>query len=310
MEERMQAALKERYMAATESFISKVKEDPNVIAVIISGSLAYDLLWEKSDIDMTLIIRDQQLKNDNYCIIEDGITINVFIMQRSRFKRGMERNLGGSFSQSYFANGQMVYTKDESLSDYFEDIKKIGEDDIALSALFIAGELITDCDKAKKWLTVRKDPLYAQYFLLRAAETIAHMELCLQGKPTSRQAIQKAMLINPEIIGLCYQEAMSHLMSDTEIEAVLEKLDAYLVDKMEIFKKPVVEFMGDGELKTMTIITKHFQKVGHFIIDIFDYLNEKGVIEKVSQTIRITPKSKMAVEEIGFIYIEPIRKGQ
>ena len=45
----LQAEIKERYLAAVDSFVDKVRDDPNVIAVIVCGSLAYDVVWEKSD---------------------------------------------------------------------------------------------------------------------------------------------------------------------------------------------------------------------------------------------------------------------
>ena len=93
MDEETQAELKKRYMAAVDSFIDKIRVDPNVIAAIVCGSLAYDVIWEKSDIDMTVIIRDQHLATNSYCIIEDGITINVWIAERSTFKREMEKNI-------------------------------------------------------------------------------------------------------------------------------------------------------------------------------------------------------------------------
>lgn len=303
MEDILQAELKERFTAAVDSFVSKVKDDPNVIAVIVCGSLAYDVVWEKSDIDMTVVVRDQVLKNTSYCIIEDGITINVYLMVRSDFKRGMERNIGGSFSQSYFSKGKIVYAKDDSLYDYFEDLKKLGSDDIALSAFYMACELVGIYDKCQKWLKARKDLLYTQYYILKAAEIIANMELCLNGEPSSRESIQKALAINPEMIKTFYQDAMSHHFDEEEIMKAIEKIDSYLEQHLDILKKPVIEFMSDEEIKTSTIISKHFHVESHFIINIFDYLADKGVIERVSQTIRITPKSKLAVEELGYIYI-------
>lgn len=303
MDNVLQAELKERFNAAVDSFVSKVKDDPNVIAVIVCGSVAYDVVWEKSDIDMTVVIRDQILKNTSYCIIEDSITINVYLMVRSEFKRGLERNIGGSFSQSYFSKGKVVYTTDDSLYEYFEDLKKLGSDDIALSSFYIACMLVGIYDKCQKWLKVRKDPIYAQYYLLKAAEIIANMELCLNGEPSSRESIQKALDINPEMISTFYQEAMSHHFSEEEIARAIEKIDKYLEQHLDILKKPVIEFMSDEQIKTSTLISKHFHMESHFIICMFEYLADKGVIEKVSQTIRITPKSKLAVEELGFLYI-------
>jgi predicted nucleotidyltransferase len=303
MDDLAQIKLKERFMAAVDSFVEKVKVDPNVIAVIVCGSLAYDVVWEKSDVDMTMIVRDQVLKNQSYCIIEDDITINVNLRLRSEFKRGLERSLGGSFTQSYYAKGKIVYTTDDSLYEYFEELKKVGSDDIALSAFYIACELISNYDKCQKWLIARKDPLYAQYYLLRAAEIIANMELCLKGEPSSRAAIQKALSMNPEAINPFYQDAMSHHLSEEEVMKAIDKIDNYLMQHIEIIKRPVIEFMGEEEIKTLTLISKHFGTEGHFIVNIFDYLAEKGIIEKVSQTIRITPKSSLSVEELGYIFI-------
>ncbi|WP_032123109.1 nucleotidyltransferase [Clostridium amazonitimonense] len=303
MDDILQAELKERFTSAVDSFVCKVKDDPNVIAIIVCGSLAYDMVWEKSDIDMTMVVRDQTLKTTSYCIIEDGITINVDLIVRSDFKRGLERNIGGSFSQSYFSKGKIVYTTDDSLYEYFEDLKNMGSDDIALSVFYKATMLLGIYEKCQKWLKVRKDPLYAQYFLLKAAEIIADMELCLNGEPASRESIQKALEINPDVITPFYQEAMSHHFSEEEILSAIENIDRYLEQHIDILKKPVIEFMSDEQIKTSTLIAKHFHVQGHFIVSIFDYLADKGVIEKVSQTIRLTPKSKLAVEELGYLYI-------
>ena len=303
MDDMKQTLLRERFYSAVKSFVAKIKDDPNLIAVIVSGSLAYDLIWEKSDIDMTVVVRDQNLKNDSYSIIEDGILINVGISTRSGFRRFVDRNIGGSFMQAYLAKGQIVYTTDESLKEFFEESKVLGSDDIALSAFFMGCELVGIYEKCQKWLTAREDPLYAQYYVLKAAEIIAHMELCLAGIPASRESIQKAVAANPQLMKTFYQDAMSHHFSPPEVQAAIEKIDQYLESKLDILKKPVIDFMNDNEIKTSTLIAKHFHSDIHFVHNMFDYLADKGIIERVSQTIRITPKSKLAVEELGYILI-------
>jgi hypothetical protein len=53
---------------------------------------------------MTLVVRDQQLKSDNLSIIEDGITFNIYLAPRSSFIRELEREIGGSFLQSFISN--------------------------------------------------------------------------------------------------------------------------------------------------------------------------------------------------------------
>lgn len=304
MERMEQELVRQRYLEATRSFIDKVKEDPNVVAVIVAGSLAYDQVWEKSDIDMTLIVRDQVLKNASYCIVEDDITINVYLIVRSDFKRYLDSLQGGSFGHSYLSRGQIMYCTDDSLVEYFDDFKHMGSDDQALSVFIIACELVHHCDKCRKWLTVKRDPLYAQFYLLKAADNVARMEVCLHGESPSREAILKAYTLNPDMITPFYQGAMSHHYSAEEIEAAIVKLEGYLVQHLDMIKKPVLEYMADGEMKTVTMITKYFHTDSHFITGIFDFLCEMGVIAKVSQTIRITPKSRKAVEELAYQYYQ------
>ena len=292
-----------RFIAAVDSFIEKLKTDPNILAVVVSGSLAYDVVWEKSDVDMTVVVRDQLLKTESYGIVEDGVTLNASLVTRSAFKRGLERNAGGSFSQAYYAKGKMVYTTDESLRDFFEEVKVIGEDDKALSMMIFANMLVGIFDKCRKWLTARRDPLYAQFFLLDAAEIIAGMELCLHGEPASRASIRKALELNPAVMRIFYQEPMTHHYTETEVETAISEMDAYLMRNLDIIKRPVLAFLADGELKTCTLIAKHFHLEPHFILGIFEYMSDKGVIEKASQTIRITPKGRQVFEEIGYLYL-------
>jgi len=298
-----QERLKERYLAAVDSFVQKVKGDPSVVAVIVCGSLAYDTIWEKSDIDMTVVIRDQIVKDSSYSVVEDGIVINVDLATRSDFLRQAGRSLGGSFFHSLFAKGMVTYSTDPSFIDTFEAAKFIGDDDIALSVFYAAGELVSVIEKAEKRYRVKRDLPGAQYFILTSAEIIARIELCIAGEPYSRRAIERVLELHPEVITPFYTDSMSGLLDETQIAERIEALKAYLSALVEVFEKPVLEFMADGEIKTVTVIAKHFQTESHFIVHLFEYLADHGVVERAGRTIRPTPRGKPAVEEIGYLYV-------
>ena len=46
-------------MEALASFVEKIEKDRYVIAAMVCGSLAYDEVWEKSDLDLLIITRDE-----------------------------------------------------------------------------------------------------------------------------------------------------------------------------------------------------------------------------------------------------------
>ena len=85
---------------------------------------------------------------------------------------------------------------------------------------------------------------------------------------------------------------------------IINKIDAYLESHIASISSPIIQFMSDGETKTLSTLAQHFNMEPHFIVGIFDYLSEKGILERLSETIRITPKSKPAVEEVAYIYVE------
>lgn len=304
MDQKQKDEMTLRYRVAVDSFVEKLKLDVNVVALIISGSLSYDQVWEKSDVDATVIVRDQVLKNDSFCIDEDNITFNVTVCTRSGFKRFLESLCGGTFMHSYFSKGRIVYSTDDSLYEYFEELKIMGSDDMELNVFFTACDLINYDEKILKWISVKEDPLYAQYYILKAAEAISRIELCVSGEIPTREAILRANLVNPGLMEDFYSKAMSHHYSKQEVMEVHNKIEQYMEQHLDIIKKPILKYMSDQEVKTVTMITKFFKADGHFIAGLLEYLADKGVIVKLSQTIKITPKSKLAVEEIAYQYIK------
>src|SRR6266851_9669013 len=78
------AAVRQRYEEALESFVARVKQDRYIVAAILFGSLAYDDVWEKSDIDLMLIGRDDKTTERFCALVENGITLHAEVIPRSK----------------------------------------------------------------------------------------------------------------------------------------------------------------------------------------------------------------------------------
>lgn len=296
--------LKKRYDDAIESFVDKIRDDPNVIAVIVYGSVSHGLVWEKSDIDLTVVVRDQKLTNMEYGIYEDNILINVDLCQRSEAKRWMEKALTGGIGHSFGATSKIVYTTDDSLYEYYEEYKRVGLADMERILFQDACWLLGLMEKVEKWLVVKKDPVYARYFILKAADAVANLEVCSKGKVPTREAILQASELSPELMDRFYLRPMSGDMTEQEIYALLKDMEAYIMTHMEAILNVATDFFGDGEMKTGTHISRHFNQSIHTLQPILDFLYDKGHLEKISQTIRLTPKGRLAVEEVAYIMPE------
>ena len=300
----MQNTIKERYDEAIAGFVDKVRSDPNVIAVLVAGSVYHGTVWEKSDIDMTVVVREQKLDRTSYGIYEDNILVNVDLVQRSELKRYMEKNLTGSFGHSIDATTKVVYTTDESLNEYIEENRKIGQADAEKAIFNSADWLLGIMEKIEKWLVVKKDPEYARYYVLDAAVPIAQIEVCSRFEVPTREAILQAAKLNPQLMKKFYTKPMSGPMTEKEIYSLLKDMDEYVKTHMDAIINVAGELFGDGEIKTGTHISTHFGLNMHMLHPIMDFLCDNGYLNKISQPMRLTPKGRLSVDEIAFILNE------
>ncbi len=293
--------LAKRYHEAIESFVDKVRGDPNVIAVIVYGSAARGAVWERSDIDIDVIIRDQKLDKKSFCLYEDNILLNIGIGQRSDMRRYMEKTLTGSVGHSFATTSKVVYTTDETINEYFEENKKIGQADVEKSIFFSIMGLLGTMEKVEKWIVTINDLTYARYYLTIAADGVAKIEVSSHNEVPTREAIRQAERLNPALMKKFYHRPLAGDMTREEILATLKDMDDYLMTHIDAVLNVVRGLFGDGEIKTGTQISNYYNASMHDLHGILDWLCDKNYLIKLSQTIRITPKSRLAVEEAAFM---------
>ncbi|MCL2099761.1 MAG: nucleotidyltransferase [Oscillospiraceae bacterium] len=296
--------LTQRYLAAVDSFIEKAKKDVNIIAVIIAGSLANDVVWEKSDIDATAVVRDQNLKVPEFCLDEDGIILNMRVVERSKFVRELE---SGAWSASFMAKARVMYTTDESITKMVEQNKIIGEREAQSSAASAACQVVYYIEKCQKWLYVKKDYTYCRYYIIKMAEALAALEIWLSKEAPGREVLQRAQALNPALVERFYYYPMSRELTEGELEELIDEAEKYLLRHIDYISEPFINFLSDGEVKTLTEFYRQFRWGGHDLVHLLEFLASKGKIERLSETIKLTPKSRPNFEEIAFVSPEHVK---
>jgi len=290
---------KEKHIHALNSFAEKVKKDPCVIALLLYGSLAYGTVWEKSDLDVELIVRDGTIAPTDWVFIEEeGVKFEITGFQQfSKFKTGLQKMRGG-FDHGMYGGGTLVFSKDEALQELFEETRRIGEDDAPRAFAGSMNVLINWMHKAEKHITVMHEPLYAQRFLQLCAATFADMVLLQNKENPNRESILRARQLEPDLMDTVYVKPGTTIMTAEEIRHTLKVIDGYLVHHMPWWSKHIIRFLNDGEPKTYSHISKQCGAMP------MEYLAEKGVVMQVTQPIRLFKKSKTTVEEVAYVYIK------
>ena len=104
-------------------------EDRYVLAVVLVGSLSAETIWQREAIGLWIIEADgvsRRLPSDGEdervfrILVENGINIHAEVIPRSRFKKMVEGASRTAFSCNFFARRQVVYSKDPSIESWFK----------------------------------------------------------------------------------------------------------------------------------------------------------------------------------------------
>jgi hypothetical protein len=297
----------ERFNAALEALIGQIKKDRSVLAAILCGSLSYDKVWDKSDIDLVLVTIDtNKPSGGGLSLYADGINVHALTMPRAAFRKAVEGSIRNSFQHSFLAKGRLLYTHDETIAALCEQLQAIGERDIQIQLLNAAGHALAPVYKAHKWLRTRGDLEYTALWILYAATPLAKVEVLNARLLADREVIPQAMKLNPAFFATIYADLMNTKKTAKNVQAALTAIDDYLAERAAKLFAPVIDYLREvGEARSATEIEDHFQRnfgIGG-VTGACEYLADQGLIGKASLPVRLTRKSNVDVEELAFFHL-------
>ena len=293
-----------RFTAALDSFVAKVKQDRYIIAAILYGSLAHDTVWRKSDIDVILIGREEKPVK-SFCLVENGVNIHAALYPRSKFKQALERSLHGSFIHSSFALSTLLFTTDETIRAYYHDLQHVGSRDRQMRLMAAGSLALYALAKAEKWLLTRRDVTYSFLWIMYTIEYLATIEVLLHGELTTREVIPQALVLNPAFFNRVYYDLIHQKKDEATIQQALALINAYVDDKVEVLFGPVLDYLREeGGIRTTTDLNDYFSKQAPDapLSIAYEWLADKGIVQKVPSPVRLTPKSQVVVDEAAYYY--------
>ncbi len=296
------------FTEALDALVEQVKTDRSILAAILCGSLSHDTVWEKSDIDLTLVtIDDKKIQTSNVALYANGVNVHAFLMPRAEFRRIVESAIHNSFMHSLLAKGRLLYTHDESIADVFATLQEIGERDTQLELLSAATSALPAIYKAHKWLTTRKDLNYTALWILIAATPLAKIEIISRRLLADREVLPQALELNPPFFKMVYTDILNTKKTLNNVKAALDAMDRYIAERVATLFAPVMEYLRDvREARSCSEIESHFERnLGvRGVTTACEYLADQGLIGKASITTRLTKKSNTDVQELAFFHLE------
>jgi hypothetical protein len=295
------------FREALKTFVEKIKNDDQVIAAVLLGSLSYDQVWEKSDIDLKLVVHDQKLRSGYSCFVEYDVPINTSIQTRNEFKRWMERSVQSSISHSMLVRSTLLFTKDASIGEYFEQIRFVGERDRQLQLVRLGSHAIGLLAKAEKWLHVKNDFTYSAFWIIKMVDLLSQIEVILNADVPMRESVLQALEYNPDFFHALYSEMVCKDVDEQKVIETLRCIHDYLSKRTESLFQPILAYLKEeAEIRTVTDILEKFSLLIEMdtgsITTACDWLAEQGLLAKMEAETKATPKSRIVLAEPAYLF--------
>lgn len=301
----MPISTRERFERAVEIVQVDLEADDHVLAGILCGSLAYDKVWDKSDIDLVVITTDEKERlNHGISLMAEDVNIHTSLIPRNAFRRSLEAAHRNSFQHSLYARSKLLFSKDPSIDALYDDILKLGKHDLNMQMMGHAQHTIVLLYKAKKWHLVKDDPHYTAHWILNTASCLASVVVSRAGQIVDREALVEATKLEPELFKLIYTDLFDKKISQRSLTAAIAAIDDYLEPLGQELFEPVIDYLkaAFGEPRSGTELEHYFSRnygLEH-TVTACEWLSDLGIIEKASVPTKLTQHSQNEVEELAF----------
>ena len=304
-----------RFQAALDQLIERIAGDRYVLAVVLVGSLSPETIWHREALGLWIIEADgvsRRLSSDGEdervfrILVEDGINIHAEVIPRTRFKKMVEGASRTAFSCNFFAVRQVVCSKDPSIDAWFQQADSVATKDRERELLTFSTWTIHAHRHARKRLDVKGDLELAAQEIVGAAHSVAHTEIIRRGQVWEQDVIYRAIDGNPELFRTIYVDVLARRKNRRVLSAALDAIDGYLDTHYHAHLKPLLDYLGKQDrVVPLSEMSDHFafSQVRPWHLEAAcEWLERKGILEKVSAPFKLTKRSLERVEEPAYLF--------
>ena len=302
-----------RFDAALKQFVERVAEDRYVLSIVLVGSLSEETIWRRQSLSLWIIEADgvsRRLLSDGEderifrILVENGVNLHAELIPRSRFKKMVEGASRTSFSCNFFAERRIVHSKDASITGWFERANRLATKDQERELLTFSTWTIHAHRGARLRLDLKQDLELAAQETIEAAHSVAHTEIIRRGEVCEHDVIYRAMEGAPQLFQTIYLDVLSKRKNRRVLSAALDAIDAYLDRHYRAHLKPLLAFLKkQNRVVPLSEISDYFafsQLHPWHLESACEWLERKGLLQKVSAPFKLTKRSQDQVEEPAY----------
>lgn len=313
MSQETDAAKIARFELALNQLIERFREDRYILAVVMVGSLSEETIWRREALRLWIIEADgvsRRLRSDGNderiyrILVENGINIHAEVIPRSRFRQMVEGSSRTAFSCNYFATRKLVYSTDQSIDSWFDQANTVAVKDKERELLMFSTWTIHAVRHARKLLEFKRDLELASLEMLHVAQSVACTEIIRSGQIWEQEAIYRAIELAPELFQVLYLDVLAKRKNVKVLATALEAADQYMDQHYSEHLKPLLSYLKAQErIVPLSEVSDHFawsQIYPWHLESACEWLERKGLLDKLSTPFKLTSRSRELVEEPAY----------
>jgi hypothetical protein len=209
-----------------------------------------------------------------------------------------------AFSCNFFAHRQIVYSKDPSIESWFKKANAIATKDQERELLTFSTWTIHAHRHARKRLDIKGDLQLAAQETLSAAHSVAHTEIIRQGQIWEQDVIYRAMEGDPALFQTIYLDVLSKGKNRRVLSTALDAIDGYLDRHYQAHLRPLLGYLKkQNRVVPLSEISDQlaFSQLHPWHLEsACEWLERKGLLQKLSAPFKLTKRSLERVEEPAY----------
>lgn len=291
-----------RYQAAFNNVIHRLKSNESVLAVMVFGSMVTGDLWEESDIDLFVVV-DEDIKVEKIYTQEDDVPIHVKIIDKKNLNKVYEFDLRGGKAHRIFASSRLVFSKDRSISSWYDRGRYYPDVDRERWNLVYLGDIYKYIGVCKKYL--KNKGIYTAYSdAVQLIEAFSKLYVNFSGYMISKDVIKMATSLDDNFKIIVDNLFFNKDNVEESINKLIEYINLYLNENIRNITSLLLNYMKERDtFLSSEDISKDglFKSYSISMEDTLLYLYYKNIIKKQSRKLKNKNDELFLEENVYYI---------
>lgn len=292
-----------QYQKVFNNIVDRFKENECVLAVMVFGSMVSGDLWEESDIDLFVIVKDNLEDISNIYVEERNVPVHIKLLNKEKFLYFYRQNTKGDFLHRVLSVSRLVFSKDSDITSTYDNGRYYPDIEMAIWNLVYSGNLIKSLGICKKHIS--NNSLYIAYSIaIRCTEEFAKLYVNYSGYMISNNAMEMALNMNDDFkkyIDILFfnkdnvEESIKHIINYME-----KDLNKKIISISSILLKYMKEkdcFISSDDMRK----DKLFKNYNINFEDILDKLHKLSLIKKGNRNLKMENGKTLVKENVYYI---------